>query len=199
MRGRLVLRALNRGNRHSVLAAVAATDLAVGQVAADVGFGGGLALRPLLDAVGLEGHVHGVELSRTALAHAQRRFHHDVSAHRLTLQHGDLIKLPLADRSVDAAITVNTIYFVANVRLALGELARVLRPGGRLVVGAGDPGAMATMPVTQHGFTLRPIDELMAAMHACGLTDVRDQRVEPGEGSFHLLTAIRPPDVTAAG
>ncbi len=44
LRGRLVGRGLNRGNRAVVTAAVAATGAGPGQVAADIGFGGGLGL-----------------------------------------------------------------------------------------------------------------------------------------------------------
>jgi SAM-dependent methyltransferase len=50
------------------------------------------------------------------------------------------------------AITVNTIYFVDDLDRACSELARVLRPGGRLVVGIGDPEAMARMPFSAYGF-----------------------------------------------
>jgi arsenite methyltransferase len=192
LRGRLVLRRLNRGNREMVLAAVAASGLAEGEVAADIGFGGGLGLAHLLDRVGPGGHVHGIELSGTALAAARRRFGQQISQGRLTIQLGDLTELPLAAASLDAAMTVNTVYFVEQLDVALAELARVVRPGGRLVIEVGDPEAMAAMPFTRHGFRLRPISELVGLLATSGFTDIREERVGTGAQPPHVLIATRP-------
>jgi arsenite methyltransferase len=60
--GRLVAAALNRGNRRFVSAAVRALQLDAAAVVADVGFGGGVGLKFLLDSVGQSGRVHGVEV-----------------------------------------------------------------------------------------------------------------------------------------
>jgi ubiquinone/menaquinone biosynthesis C-methylase UbiE len=193
VRGRLTARGLNRANREVVLAAVDATGLGPGQSSADVGFGGGVGLRPLLDRVGPEGHVYGIDVSETMVSRARRAFRADVASGRLTLQAGDLTELPLADGSLDAVITVNTVYFVRDVERALAEIVRVLRPSGRVVIGVGDPAAMAAMAVTAHGFTLRPVDELAARMRAAGLSEPSDQRVGTAERAFHLLVADRPP------
>jgi arsenite methyltransferase len=189
VRGRLVARGLNRGNRDVVLAAVVATGLEAGQVAADIGFGGGVGLRPLLDRVGPDGHVHGVELSDTMLAVARRRFSEDAAAGRLSLHAGDLADLPLEGDSLDAAITVNTVYFVEDLEQAFAEIARALRPNGRVVIGVGDPAAMARMSFTAHGFTLRPIDDLKRLLRTSGFDEPRDERVGIGERAFHLLVA----------
>jgi hypothetical protein len=47
---------------------------------------------------------------------------------------------------------------------------------------------MATMPVTAHGFRLRPIAELVDGMTAAGL-DVRDELLSDDRRTFHLLIA----------
>src|SRR5689334_17488384 len=186
LRGRIVGRGLDRGNRSVVTAAVKATQLQPGQTAADVGFGGGLGLRLLLDTVGPDGHVHGVELSSTMLDAARRRHRAELSAGRLTLAAGTLESLPLDDACLDGLITVNTLYFVDDTDAVFRELARVLRPSGRAVIGVGDPAAMERMPMTQHGFRLRPPDQLIASLRAAGLA-VRHERVGDDERSFHLL------------
>jgi arsenite methyltransferase len=192
VRGRLVMRGLNRGNRDQVLAAVAALGLTEGEVAADIGFGGGLALEDLLEKVAPGGHVHGIEVSKTALARARRKFRRDLSKGTLTLQAGTLTELPLATDSLDAAITVNTVYFVEQLDRALAELARVVRPGGRVVIAVGDPEAMAAMPFIQHGFVLRPIADLVQMLETSGFSDVREERVGAGPRAPHLLIARQP-------
>ncbi len=189
IRGRLTARGLNRGNRNAVLAAVAATELVAGQAAADIGFGGGVGLGPLLERVGRDGHVHGVDISDTMLAMARQRYSQDVADGRLSIHQGDLVDLPLPDDSLDALITINTVYFVSELDRALAEIARVLRPTGTAVIGVGDPAVMAAMPVTAHGFTVRPIEDLVRHLRGAGFAEPRDQRVGNGERAFHLLIA----------
>lgn len=187
LRGRIVGRGLNKGNLAAVAAAVEASGAGPGQVAADIGFGGGVGLQLLLERVGSDGHVHGVELSDTMLRSARRRHGADCTAGRLILQPGTLGDLPLEDDSLDALITTNTVYFVKDLERAFGEIARVLRPTGLAVIGVADPAWMASMPVTAHGFCLRPVDELVALMRGAGLTDVRDEVLARDGGTFHLL------------
>lgn len=186
-RGRLVGQALNRGNRSIIEAAVAASEAGPGHVVADVGFGGGVGLRILLDRVAPAGHVHGVDVSITMVAQAQRRFAAECADGRLTVSVGSMLDLPLADDVLDAAITVNTVYFLEDVDPALQEFARVLKPGGRLVIGVTDPDAMSRMPVTAHGFRLRSVADLLAAMDAAGFARTRSDRLPRGGVGRHVL------------
>lgn len=190
LRGRVVGRALNKGNRLAVTAAVEATGLQPGQVAADVGFGGGVGLGLLLDRVGPAGHVHGVELSSTMLSAAQRRHRAEVAAGRMTLHAGRLEELPVEDARLDGLISVNTLYFVTDLGAVFAEVARVLRPSGTAVFGVADPDWMAGMPVSAHGFRLRPVAELVDGLRDAGL-DVRQERVSDDGRDFHLLVATR--------
>jgi arsenite methyltransferase len=184
--GRLIARMLNKGNNGTITAAVEATDPQPGQVAADIGFGGGLGLALLLDRVG---QVHGVDISTSMIERARREFRAEVSAGRLRLQQGSLTALPLADGSVHALITVNTIYFVADLPQAFAELARVLASDGRAVVGLADPAAMAQMPFTEHGFRLRPVAEVIDLLGSAGLELADHRRVGEGDHAYHLLVA----------
>lgn len=191
LRGRLVARMLNRANRANVAAAVAAAGLVPGQTGADIGFGGGVGLPLLLDRVGPTGHVHGIDPSPTVLDRAARAFRQQTRSGLLTLQAGSITALPLPDACLDAAITVNTVYFVADLDLAFAELARTLRPDGRAVLGIGDPDAMAASPVTTTGFTIRPVDEVVVTLVRAGLASVERRRIGEGHGAMHLLVARR--------
>jgi SAM-dependent methyltransferase len=129
--GRMVGLALNRGNRGFVSAAVQALQADDDAVVADVGFGGGVGLKLLLDSVGRYGRVHGVEVSDTMLKQAAKRYRRDVEAGRLVQHNGSLSGLPFADGTLNGVVTVNTIYFVAELQEAFAELARVTAPSGR--------------------------------------------------------------------
>ena len=173
----LVARALNLGNERAIAAAVDSAEIARGAVIADIGFGGGVGLQLLLDGVGDDGVVHGIEIADDMLRRARSRFDRDVGSGRLRLSHGSLTELPLDDNSVDALITVNTVYFITELDAACAELARVLRPGGRAVIGIGDPDVMARLPFTPHGFTIRPVGEIAAALQNSGL-QVEQRRID---------------------
>jgi len=188
--GRLVGVILNRRNKGTLTAAVDALGLGPGAVAADVGFGGGIGLELLIKAVGRAGHVHGVELSPTMLAQTARRFQREISEGRLELHEASMTRLPLKDASLDGVVTVNTIYFVADLPAACAEFARLLKGTGRVIIGLGDPTAMTKIPFIAHGFRLRPVPEVIDALHAAGLAVQADRRVGEGEDAVHLLVAV---------
>src|SRR5205085_3443468 len=72
--GPFVARALNRGNEKAIIAAVDAAKIERGGVAADIGFGGGIGLQLLLDSIGDDGVVHGIEIADDMLRRAKSRF-----------------------------------------------------------------------------------------------------------------------------
>jgi SAM-dependent methyltransferase len=52
---------------------------------------------------------------------------------------GDLEALPYPDASFDTVVAVNSVFYAADMDAAMRELARVVRPGGRVVVTAWGP------------------------------------------------------------
>lgn len=185
--GRFVGIGLNRRNARTVKAAVDATGAGAGASVADVGFGGGVGLSLLLDRVGPSGTVHGVEISEGMLAAARRRYAAEVSARRLVLHGGALQHLPLAATSMDGLVTTNTVYFVDDLGEVFAEMARVLTPTGRAVIGVADPEAMAQMPFTPYGFRLREISELLDSARDAGLELRSHERIGDGPRRSHIL------------
>jgi arsenite methyltransferase len=97
----------------------------------DVGCGPGFYVAELLDEVGPEGSVVGVDLSPQMLAVAARRCQ---GRGNVEFHQGDATSLPVEDAGFDAALSVQVLEYVADADAALAELHRVLRPGGRVVV-----------------------------------------------------------------
>jgi arsenite methyltransferase len=104
---------------------------AAGERICEIGFGPGRTLS-LLAAAGAE--VVGVEVSPAMVRMAGRRNAGHIAAERMHLHRGDGATLPVADESLDAAIGVHTVYFWAEPSRTLADIARALRPGGRLVL-----------------------------------------------------------------
>ncbi|WP_433574728.1 class I SAM-dependent methyltransferase [Nocardia brasiliensis] len=182
---------MNRRNRTAIQAAVNATEAEPGDVVADIGFGGGLGISLLLDLVGPDGVVHGIDISRNMVMRARSRFRSETADGRLALARAQLTALPLPDQSVDAAISVHTLYFVPDLPVACAELVRVLRPGGRLIIGIGDPAAMADLPHTMYRFILRPISLISTALEHQGCS-VSHRYFYNGPTPYWLLNAIVP-------
>ena len=178
---------LNRTNRGMIAVAVDALELKPGATAADFGFGGGLGLPLLVERVGPHGDVLGIDISRSIVRRASGQFDRKIAAGRMQLQLGSLTNLPLGDGSVQGAITVNTIYFIAELDRVFSELARVITSAGRVVVGIGDPEKMAHMPMTAYGYRLRPVDEVVAVSISTGLALQDRRRACEGDTAAHLL------------
>ncbi len=114
-------------------AAVAATGLRAGMSAVDVACGSGALTRELARAVGPSGAVTGVDQSTAMLARATEA-RASAGAADPRYVPGDALDLPLADGMADAATIAFGLRNVGDYRRALAELARVTRPGGRMVV-----------------------------------------------------------------
>jgi ubiquinone/menaquinone biosynthesis C-methylase UbiE len=98
-----------------------------GWTVADLGCGTGHAAVALAPFVG---RVIGVDQSAAMLKAARKRAG---DLENVDWRQGSLEALPLEDGSVDAALLLLALTYVAEPRAALCEAARILRPGGRLV------------------------------------------------------------------
>jgi demethylmenaquinone methyltransferase / 2-methoxy-6-polyprenyl-1,4-benzoquinol methylase len=78
--------------------------------------------------------VVGVDFSGAMLALGWQKVKAAGEAQRITLLRGDAMRLPTADRSVDAVTVAFGIRNVQRPEVACAEMARVLRPGGRLAI-----------------------------------------------------------------
>ena len=79
-------------------------------------------------------HVVGVDFSHEMLRLGLQKIRGKGGSARIGLAQGDAMRLPLSGRSVDAAVISFGIRNVQAPEIALDELARVLRPGGRLAI-----------------------------------------------------------------
>jgi SAM-dependent methyltransferase len=115
----------------------ATANLRPGEVVADLGCGGGLDVFLAAAKVGPTGRAIGIDMTTEMLDLARRnaasgnggRGFPNVEFHQATID-----KLPLPDSSVDCVISNCVINLAPDKPAVFQEIARVLKPGGRLAV-----------------------------------------------------------------
>ena len=132
----------SRARFHLVLAALRRLERQPDRRLVEVGYGSGLFLPELArqcdTLLGIDVHPHAA-----AVAAALRRVGADAD-----LRQGSVESLPLPDASVDVAVVVSALEFVDDIHAAARELARVLRPGGALVVVTPGQGRLLDLGLT---------------------------------------------------
>lgn len=145
--------------------------LAPGDRVLEVGFGPGRALQLAADLVP-HGFVAGVDPSVEMIRMASRRNRHHIAAGRVALTLSDGLPLPFADGAFDKVLAIHVLYFWPDPAGQLREIRRVLKPGGRLVLGfrvRGDDHAADFPPSVYRFYDLGEVESLLAT---CGFRAV---------------------------
>lgn len=120
-------------NRQPTRLAIDALGLVAGQKVLDLGCGGGQAMAAMLDSPGrLE--VHGIDRSARMVRDCARTNAKAIAAGLASVCEGQFEALPWANATFDRILASNVMYFWHDSRTVIGELRRVLKPGGRLVI-----------------------------------------------------------------
>jgi ubiquinone/menaquinone biosynthesis C-methylase UbiE len=190
--GRIIGRIMAKETAKDNAQAIALLGIQNGEQVLDVGTGHGQSLRAIARAAD---HVItvGVDSSNAMLAIAAKTNRDLIQSGRVRLEKASSDRLPFDDNSFDVAMAMHTIYFWRPAEPHLKEIARVLRPGGRFVIGfrpAEDRAVTAQFP--ESVYTFRTTDEIEALLVKSGFVVVADRvrRDEPGD-SMVWLKAMR--------
>lgn len=144
----------------------------------DVACGPGNVTRALAEGVSRSGLVVGLDASETMLAQA-------VDAPRDTTAYvrGDAVHLPFRDGVFDAVCCFGALYLFDDPWTALDGMARVLKPGGRLIIlTSRRPTPLPSARIADEllrrttGFTVFGDREITRALDARGFTAIRHRR-----------------------
>jgi ubiquinone/menaquinone biosynthesis C-methylase UbiE len=138
----------------------------------------------------------GIDASPAMLAIARRRAA-DLGV-QVQLREGDAQALPFADASFDTVVCTLSLCCIPDDKAAIGEMHRVLRPGGRLIlldhVASGNPVIRAGQRLLER-LTLRSTGEYqtrrpLPLVRAAGFTVEGQQRLRAG--IVERVTAVKP-------
>jgi len=105
-----------------------------GMHVADVGAGTGYFAVPIARAVGVGGKVYAVDLQLEMLNKLREKLTEPDAPHNIELVRGEASGTTLPSRSVDVVFLANVWHEVEDPAAALQEAARILTPGGSLVL-----------------------------------------------------------------
>lgn len=157
----------------------AAVPAAAGETWADLGAGTGVFTRALASIVGPGGHLFAVDEDDRALG-AIRAW----AAPQVTMLRADVTQ-PLDLPMLDGVVMANVLHFVADARMVLPRIVKLLRPGGRLVLIEYEgrrPGPWVPYPVPMSRFR-----ELAAAS---GLGEPRVAATRPSRFGGQIYAAV---------
>jgi len=116
---------------------VALAELSPYETILDVGTGTGILALRAAEKMGSTGKVIGIDLSEGMLKTATRKASKGGMHGAVEFQRMDAEELRFAEGSFDAVLSLFALRHFPRPRVALKEMFRVLRPGGRVVIGVG--------------------------------------------------------------
>ncbi|MDP2291529.1 MAG: class I SAM-dependent methyltransferase [Actinomycetota bacterium] len=186
--GRIFGRAMVKDTADANDQAIALLHLTAPRTVLEVGFGQGRTTAVLLDA---GHHVIGVDPSATMVKQATARNRRACRDGRADLRHSDGITIAFDDHVADVAFSVHTVYFMPDPAATFADIARVLRPGGTLVIACrtSDTPSPAWMDPTI--YRIPTAAQLTAMLNASGFDRV-DQHT--ADDALHVFAAHLPND-----
>jgi ubiquinone/menaquinone biosynthesis C-methylase UbiE len=109
------------------------TRLRRGSVVLDVGCGTGASALRAAHVVGTRGRVVGIDLSEGLLCQARAKARAQ-ELHNVEFRAANMTELSYPESEFDAIIAVFSIFFVPDMARQVGELWRLVRPGGSLMI-----------------------------------------------------------------
>jgi SAM-dependent methyltransferase len=164
-------------------------DLTVSRTVLEVGFGQGRTAAVLLDA----GHrVLGVDPSHTMVRQATARNRKACRDGRTTLRHSDGTTIPFPSDAADAAFTVHTVSFMPDPTATFADVARVLRPGGMLVIASRTSDTSPPAWMDPAVYNIPTADQITSMLTTAGFASIDHHIVDTPGHELHLFAAHLP-------
>jgi arsenite methyltransferase len=179
---------------------IAVADLHEGERVLDLGSGGGIDVLLSAKRVGPTGRAIGLDMTNEMLALAQRNAA-EAGATNVEFVRGHIENIPLPTESVDVVISNCVINLAADKHEVFAEIARVLKPGGRM--GVTDIVAEDHLNAEQRAERgsycgcvagALSVSEFRGGLEAVGLTDISVTRThDVADGMISAIVKAKKP------
>jgi SAM-dependent methyltransferase len=173
---------------------VEVADLHPGETVLDLGSGAGLDVLLSARRVGPAGRAIGLDMTDQMLTLA-RKHAAEAGVTNVEFVHGHIEDIPLPDASVDVVISNCVLTLSADKPTVFAEIARVLRPGGRL--GISDVVADASLTDAERAecadqaeclTSSLTTDQYVAHLTSAGLADIDIRITHPAGDTLYAAT-----------
>lgn len=161
---------------------IAMAGLKPGETVVDLGCGGGLDVLLAAPRVAPNGRAIGIDMTSEMLELAQRNAKQSEWRDNIEFHLATIDSIPLSDASVDCVISNCVINLAPDKPAVFREIARILKPGGRLAV--SDIALKQPLP--------QPLADDIAAYVGCiaGAIPIDDYRSQLGTAGFSAVQVI---------
>lgn len=163
-------RILNNGNAQLNSLVKESLDLKSTDRVLEIGFGPGKLLNKMASST-TEGFVEGIDFSQTMLKVAGTVNKKYISKGIVKLHKGECRNLPFDSQSFEKLCTVNTIYFWKNPDAYFKEMYRVIKPGGKVVVGFRDDKQMNNLNLRKDIFNTNSQNDVCVLLTKAGFSN----------------------------
>ena len=135
-------------------------------------------------------HGMGIDASREMLAVARSNLEKS-GISKASIRLGDIFNLPLESGGFDLVTVHQVLHYLDEPQFAISEAARMLRPGGRLVIVDFAPHGIDALRHEHHHARLGFSHEIMADwLKAAGLDVIETRDLQPERGDEALTVTI---------
>jgi SAM-dependent methyltransferase len=193
--GEIVVRVMAFDTAHANRIAIESLAVQAGEAVLEVGCGHGRTLARIAQAPC--GFLAGIDPSEVTVRLARRRLRRWIEAGRAEISLAASSALPYPDARFDAVLAVHVLYFWKDAIADLREIRRVLRPGGRALLGyrPRDAETLAALPATV--YSLRSVEETEELLAMAGFAAIRSTEHSIGKSPFVCTEARCPAPVGA--
>jgi ubiquinone/menaquinone biosynthesis C-methylase UbiE len=137
----------------------------------EIGFGNGKTI-PMFFAKNATIHYYGLDFSEIMCTEAIANTKDLGKSISITCE--DAMHMSYSNDFFDSIVTLNTVYFWQDLTLQLAELKRILRKGGKLIIGYRPKSSMEKLPFTQEVFSHYESEELNKVILQNGFKIVKE-------------------------
>ena len=156
----------------------------------EIGFGTGKLMSEMAGQTS-RGLVEGIDLSSTMVDMAKKRNRKYIAKRRVKIVLGDFDKVEYRDNDFDKICSANTIYFWPDAEYSVRKIQRILKPGGKLVLGFEDKAQLEKRPLDPSVFNIYDKNDVEQLLTGVGFSDVGIKSKEMNSAIVHCAIAVK--------
>tara|TARA_R110002049_G_scaffold308754_1_gene513919 strand:+ start:62218 stop:62904 length:687 start_codon:yes stop_codon:yes gene_type:complete len=174
---------MNRGNKFICINSYKVLNPKACDRILEIGMGNGFFIKDLL-AMADNLDYTGVDFSKTMVEEASALNKKLIGTGKVRFCEASIEKLPFNDNSFDCITTTNTLYFWPKPENDVKELSRVLKPGGKLLIGYRSKRFMDKIVLSKYGFEKYEIQDVESLLKNASFKQVSTQVIDEPDLDF---------------